>query len=190
MERLVIESSDPAVRSGGLFPRRQEDSGFLLPATLGILLFFSLTVVAILAYTLTVLTSVTEQSLGAADRRSGDSAMEVVISRLRADRDGLLGSGASGAPCAGPSAVYEVVLPPTEAPGSAETMVSVACTSRESTGNRTVELAAHLDGPSGRVLAKSLVRIIDSPSPGYRITVCDWRLGASDGAMTPCPATP
>jgi hypothetical protein len=150
-------------------------------------LFFSITVVAVLSYTITVFTSVSRQASAAADRRSGDSAMEVVISRLRADPQGTLGTGAPGSNCAGPASEYEVVLPPTDSPGATETTLQVDCVSRATAGNRVVELAARIGGSTGPIKARSLVRITDSPSPGYRITVCDWKLGAISGTLASCP---
>lgn len=161
--------------------------GALLPAVLGVLLFFAVTVVAILGFTLTLLRATADQATASSGRRSSDAAMEMVISRVRADPTGALGSGTSGSTCAGLSSTYDVQLPPTSRPGASPTNLRVDCTSRASGGNRIVELSARLGGPSGEIVGRSLVRLTDTPTFGYRVTVCDWKLGDVGGTLAPCP---
>lgn len=193
MERLVAHDEVHAVKLDGsesihFGHRHRSEDGFLLIVTVALLLFFAVTVVALFGFTLTVIASTRQHAAAAADGRAGDAAMETVIGRVRADPDGLLGSGVTGSSCAGPSATYDVTLPPTSEPGSTATVIRVACVSRAAGGNRVIELTALKGGAGGVAVGRSLVRLIDTPTPGYRVTVCDWKVGqVSSGALAACP---
>ena len=169
-----------------LIGRRTGQGGFMLAATIGVLLFLAVTVVADLGFTLTVIRATTSQAVAATARRSGDSAMEVAVSFIRSDETGQRGTDAGGGACQGFPSNYSVTLPAIEGSSIVEEReVEVDCAAISDPAGRQVELEAQLDG---RIVGSSRVRFYDSPGPGHRVVICDWLLGnASSGDLAACP---
>jgi hypothetical protein len=157
--------------------RRRGQRGFVLLAVLGIVFFFAIVGVAVMAMTQTTgnvvvgLTSATQSS------RESDSALEAAANYFRTQ-------GTPGVSCANPAT----------APPNAFEGISVACTDGVAPNPdfRVLDLVATSGGVTtgkARVKVNDKADVVDLPVPGYSIEVCDWEIGtdAATGALDDCP---
>ncbi|CAN5432134.1 hypothetical protein BH10ACT3_BH10ACT3_19770 [soil metagenome] len=153
--------------------------GFLLMTTMALLLFFTLTTVALLSMTITLM-RVTQRHAEVADAvRSADGAMDIAINQLRMDQDGPTKICAGGTANAdGSYNITDSRLTNLPVP------MTVTCTATNTSTQRVITLKAAKSG--GVAKGRASLKIVDDPSPGANLVVCDWQLG---GTVTATPAS-
>lgn len=169
------------VRSGS------SQGGYLLLTTLAIILFFSVTLIAVLSMTMTAAVTTAKRVERSESLRLGDSALEEVVNDRRLDRINASTPTVAGNPCPGTGTVgtvsnaYDKEL--RRASGAVE-HVAVSCTpGPSSTTGREFVLRSYVQG---ELKGMAAVRLDDQISPGQGLLICDWQLGSNAGAV---PAT-
>lgn len=201
---------------GGVARRQRNQSGFSLALVIGLMLFFSLTLVALLTFTLTTRKASVTTSNRSEQLRAADGALESVASRLRMDYFGARAS--AGDPpaeaCAytettpiaetirGPQSgryffLADAVLPN----GTTQTVVVTCETIAYQDSHREVELVA-LTGATatgnsftgGTESGSARIQLVDQVGgldrPGIEMVMCDWQLGRQDVPLAACPPPP
>lgn len=174
------------MRLGRSHPTARGESGFLLVTTLAIILFFTVTLVAILSMTMTAAITTSKRVQRGEVLRLADSALENVVNARRLDRVHASNGTTPGVACPGTTTVglianaYQQLM--TRADGGTE-QVAVSCAGMSTTSGREFVLRSYVRGDLKGMAA---VRLDDQAGPGQSLLICDWQLGANAG--TP-PAT-
>lgn len=157
--------------------------GYLLMTTLALMLFFMVTVVALLGMTITSVLTTKSRVETSQALRAADSAMEKVISDRRMDMAN------PGIACPGTTqnlGVPNSFLVDLDPPEGSITFAVVQCTTDDqSSDRREFTLHAYVED---QIYGMTKIRIGDSIDPGAELLVCDWQLGDTSSA-TPaaCP---
>lgn len=161
---------------------RRDAGGYILMYVLGALLFLTIIGFAVIAMTYTATNVSTSMLETTANIHSLDSALEEAVNSLRLVED--------DAPDADPSATEQrCPLVGIYVDTESGKPIDVDCETSGPEGLRTVRLDANIRG--GDVTAQAVVRFHDSvdgrPNHGFRVEVCDWRLGRNATAPQECP---
>lgn len=173
----------------GRVGQARDEGGYLLMTTLGILLFFSVTLIAVLSMTMTAAVTTSARVRRSEVLRLADSALEEVVNSRRLDRVHASTATVPGDPCPGTSTVgavtnaYDQQI--TRVNGQTE-HVAVSCTpGAPSATGRDFVLRAYV---AGELRGMAAVRLDDAAGPGQGLLICDWQLGTNaSSAPATCP---
>lgn len=161
-------------------------AGYLLITTLALILFFSVTLIAVLSMTMTAAITTAQRVDRSDNLRLADSALEAVINARRLDRLSAASATTAGVPCPGTTTVGTVANAYAQSVkrsnGTTET-VAVSCSGSGSSTGRQFTLKAYV---GGSLVGMAAARLDDSAEPGEGLLICDWQLGANASAE---PAT-
>jgi hypothetical protein len=166
--------------------RRRNQQGFSMLAAIGLTLVLSLSTAALVRLTWGISTANGSLAEGHQRLRAADSGMVDVAQRIRA------ATGDEAAMACPPSATSHTYTETEELADGKLVDVTVSCTGTVTPSNsREVSLVATLAGgatPSGAARLQFLDVIGSLPSPGYGMTICDWRLGqGANATLSDCP---
>ena len=119
--------------------------------------------------------------------RAADSALSDVVQTIRTASGPDLAAPCPGSSGSGP---YTYTLVEELRDGDEIDVVVTCVPITSTTAERVIELSAVVAGSSasaGRARIEYADRIGSLASPGYTMTICDWRLGASSTALAACP---
>jgi hypothetical protein len=154
---------------------RRGQQGFVLVAVLGIVFFFAVVGMAVMAMTQSTGKVVVGLASATQSTRESDGALEAAANYYRTN-------GSPGVSCADPA---------TAAPPPFDT-TSVSCTDGVALNPdfRVIDLVASRGGLTtgmARVKINDKADVVGVPVPGYSIEVCDWEIGTDAGSLDDCP---
>lgn len=170
--------------------QRFGQGGFLLMTSLGLMVVFAIVTVALLSMTITMMRVTESYHRNASDVRAADGAMEIVISQLRLNPDGVGAGCVDSGTHSGYASSYEIDTVLDD--GSTRSVIVVCDADSVSSTRRVLSLSART-GATHSLSGVARVRIDDavgsSPSPGVVMIVCDWQLGkALSASLAACPS--
>ncbi len=169
--------------------RARGQGGYLLMASLAILGFFTITLVAVLGMTMTATMTTADRVQHAESLRLGDAAIELVLNTRRLDRAHASTATVAGDPCPGATTVGTVTdaykQAVKRADGGTEDVAVQCVPGAPSTDGREFVLHSFVRGD---LVGTAAIRIDDRLGPGEGLLICDWQLGANAAeAPATCP---